>query len=94
MIKIDIEGSEGKAFEGGIEIIKKIHVPFIFMEFTPHLLKDHGTEPTNFLQLFIDNGYKISIHGFLSKKYISPNDKILLGTRGINIYIVYDKIFE
>jgi hypothetical protein len=27
-IKIDVEGSEGKAIEGGIELIKKYHVPF------------------------------------------------------------------
>lgn len=94
LIKIDTEGSEGKAFEGGIAIFKKYHVPFIFMEFTPHLLKDHGTDPIKFLQFFIDNGYKISITGFLSKKYIYPDDDILLKTRGLNIYIVYDKIFE
>ena len=34
LIKIDIEGSEGKAFESGIELLTEYHVPFIFMEFT------------------------------------------------------------
>ena len=33
MIKMDIEGSEGKAFESGIELITKYHVPFILMEY-------------------------------------------------------------
>lgn len=94
LIKIDAEGSEGKAFKGGIEIITKYHVPFIFMEFNPILLKDHGTEPTQFLKMFINNGYKISINGFLSKKYISPDDKILFKTPRINIYIIYEKVFE
>ena len=94
LIKIDTEGSEGKAFDGGIEIITKYHVPFIFMEFIPHLLRDHGTDPKKFLQKFIDNGYKISIIGFLSKKYLFPNDDILLKTREINLYIIYEKIFD
>ena len=94
LIKIDTEGSEGKAFEGGIEIISKYHVPFIFMEFNQILLKEHGTEPTKFLQMFIDNCYKISIIDFLSKKYISPDNELLLKTSGINIYITYEKIFE
>ena len=35
MIKMDIEGLEGKAFESGIEFITNYHVPFIFMEFNP-----------------------------------------------------------
>ena len=30
LIKIDIEGSEGKALESGIELITKYHIPFIF----------------------------------------------------------------
>ena len=39
MIKIDIEGSEAKAIEGGIELITKYHIPFIFLEFSPSMLK-------------------------------------------------------
>ena len=39
LIKIDAEGSEGKIFESGIELITEYHVPFIFLEFTPSLLK-------------------------------------------------------
>ena len=71
LIKIDIEGAEGKAIEGGIEIITQYHVPFIFIEFSPNLLKEHGTNPKKFLELFSQNGYKISLIGFLSNEYIS-----------------------
>ena len=46
LIKLDIEGSEGKAIKGGIDLIIKYHIPFIFMEFNPKLLKKQGTEPT------------------------------------------------
>ena len=38
-IKIDVEGSEEKALKGGIELITKFHVPFIFMEWAPNNLK-------------------------------------------------------
>ena len=58
-IKIDVEGSEGKAFEGGIEVITKYHVPFILLEYTPKALKLHDTDPLLFLQIFENNGYKI-----------------------------------
>lgn len=87
LIKLDIEGAEGKAIEGGIELINKIHVPFIFSEFNPTLLKMHGTDPKKYLQLFIDNGYKISRHGFFSNSFISI-DKI----KGFgNLYFIYNE---
>ena len=39
LIKIDVEGAEGKVIESGIEIITKYHIPFIFIEFSPIYLK-------------------------------------------------------
>ena len=94
LIKIDIEGSEGKAFEGGIELITKYHVPFIFLEFTPKSLKGHNTDPKRFLQLFIDNGYKISFLKFIDKKYYSIEDILKRAKNQINLYIVYSKILD
>ena len=87
LIKLDIEGGEGKAIEDGIELINKYHVPYIFSEFNPRYLKKHGTNPKKFLQLFTKNGYKISLKGFLSKSYISI-DKI----KGVKeLYFIYNK---
>ena len=71
LIKLDAEGAEGKAIESGIELITKFHIPFIEIEFTPPFLLEHGTNPVNFLKLFVNNGYKISLKGFLKKKYIT-----------------------
>lgn len=71
LIKIDIEGAEGKAIESGIDLITQYHVPFIIIEFTPIFLKEEGTDPYQLLKIFIDNGYYISLKGFLSKSYIS-----------------------
>ena len=71
LIKIDVEGSEEKAFKGGIELISKYHVPFIVSEFTPKYFEKHGTDPRDFVRLFIDNGYNVSKNGFFPKKYDS-----------------------
>lgn len=92
LIKLDVEGSEGKAIEGGIDLIVKYHVPFIFIEWTPRQLILKGTDPKLFLQIFENNGYKISTKDFLSKQYCHIEE--LLNVHKINIYIVYTKFLE
>ena len=52
LIKIDAEGSEGKAIESGIDLIIKYHVPFIYMEFTPKDLREKNNDPKLFLEMF------------------------------------------
>jgi len=92
LIKLDIEGSEGKAIQGGIDFILKFRVPFIFMEFNPKRLKKQGTDPKIFLEIFENNGYKISDRNFLNKKYVSINE--LINRKFINIYISYTKFID
>ena len=94
LIKIDVEGSEEKVFKGGIEIISEYHVPFIFLEFTPDSLKDHGTDPKKFLEIFEENGYKFSTNNFLDTNFISIDDIMEKCKTYINLYIIYSKIFE
>ena len=91
LIKMDIEGAERKAIDGGIELITKYHIPFIFFEFSPDYIKRLGTEPKELLQLFVDNGYKISILDFFND-YISVDD--VMKKKNLNLYIVYSKILE
>jgi len=86
LIKMDIEGLEGKAFESGIEFITNYHVPFIFMEFNPKYLSTYGTNPQKFLEIFINNGYKINIKNFFEK--INYDIKYLIGNIR-NLYLVY-----
>ena len=57
LIKLDVEGSEGKVIESGIEFISKYHVPFLFVEFRNDYLKLQGTDPKKFLEIFENNGY-------------------------------------
>ena len=89
LIKIDIEGSEGQALFGGFDLISKYHIPYIFLEFTPIYLKSHGTNPRNFLKIFTDNGYKISLKGFLTNSFVSIDDVIKLNKVQLNLYFIY-----
>ena len=92
LMKLDIEGSEGKAIESGKELITKYHIPFIFMEWTPKALKLKGTDPELFLKLFINNGYKISKKDFLSGEYCSFDE--IINVKVINLYIIYTNFLE
>ena len=92
LIKLDIEGSEGRAILGGIDLIFKYHIPFIFMEFTPRLLRKKGTEPKDLLEMFEKNGYKISEHNFLSQEYSSIEE--LIYKPQTNIYISYENFIK
>jgi FkbM family methyltransferase len=93
LIKIDIEGSEGKAIESGIELFSKYHIPFIFLEFNPNPLINHGTKPIDLLEIFEKNGYKFAKDNFLDKNYYSISE-ILERTKYslINLFIVYSNI--
>ena len=93
-IKMDIEGAEGKALEGGIELITKYHVPFIFLEFTYDSLRLHGTDPRKFLQLFFDNGYKIGLFDFFEKNSYTIEEIIKKAGGLKNLFIFYSKILD
>ena len=95
LIKIDIEGSEEKAIEGGIELISNYHVPFIFLEFFPRLLIMHGTDPMKFLEIFEMNGYKFAKKDFFDKNYYTKQE--IMGKAkhvAINLFIIYSNIFK
>ena len=92
LIKIDVEGSEGKVIYSGIELITKYHIPFLFIEFRNSYLKLRGTDPRKLLEMFVNNGYLLSLDGFLTKRYSSIDD--ILKNSSTDLYIVYSKILE
>lgn len=92
LIKLDIEGSEARALEGGIDLIIKYHIPFIFMEFIPKMIKLRGTDPELFLKMFENNGYKISNNNFFEKNSIPA--KIVANSKPQNLYLRYQKFIE
>jgi FkbM family methyltransferase len=91
LIKMDIEGSEGKAIESGLELITKYHIPFLFIEFAPKRLKSFGTNPKKLLEMFVNNGYKINLLNFFEKKMY---DIKYLIKRKRNLFIVYSPFLK
>ena len=94
IIKVDIEGAEEKAIESGIEFITKYHIPFIFIEFSPTYLQEHGTDPRKFAQLFVDNGYKISLDGFINNTYITIDELMRKAGFQVNCYFIHKDIID
>ena len=94
LMKIDTEGHELKILQGGLYLITKYHVPFVVLEFTPELLIEVGSDPKELAQLFVDNGYKISLKGFLSKEYITVDELLIKGRQQINCYFIHEKMSE
>ena len=95
LIKIDIEGSEEKAIQGGIELISNYHVPFIFLEYNPKVLIMHGTDPMKFLEMFEMNGYKFPKYNFFDHNYYTKQEIIEnFKDRITNLYIVYSIIIK
>ena len=62
------------------------------MEFTPLCLKLYGTEPKEFLQIFLNNGYEISPSKFLDVRSYTIDYIIKLVKNQMNLYITYSKI--
>lgn len=61
IVKIDIEGHEPYAIRGMMNILKR-DKPIIFAEFAPSNLKLFGgIEPSDFLEIFLEIGYYISL---------------------------------
>ena len=88
LIKLDVEGAEEKVIKSGIELIKEIHVPFITAEYNQKLFKEQDTNPSEFIKLFLDNGYKMSDSGFFPTEYRSL--EYILRKNGLfNLFFVH-----
>ena len=57
MMKIDIEGFEGKAFLGAQKMFREKPPVYIYMEFTPSSLRNNRTPPEELLKKMNDYGY-------------------------------------
>ncbi len=63
VVKIDIEGAEGKALRGIAELLRRSK-PVIFTEFTPNALPDRsGMSAEEYLSFFYGLGYEVSVLG-------------------------------
>ena len=92
LMKIDVEGHEFQILQGGKELITKYHVPYVVLELTPELLKEVGSEPKDLVQFFVDNGYNISLDGFLSKNYITVDKLLYKARKQANCYFIHNSM--
>jgi hypothetical protein len=89
LLRFDLEYEGEMAIESGKELITKYHIPFVFIEFNMLMFALHETRPQDFLRFFTQNGYKISLNGFLNKQFISVEDIMKTNFVTINLYLVY-----
>ena len=92
LMKLDVEGHELKVLEGGKDLISKYHVPFIVLEFTLIYFKEQGSDPKELIKLFVDNGYKISLDGFLNKNYITINELLNKTELQFDCYFIHESL--
>ena len=89
LLIFDLEYEGETVIESGKEIILKYHIPYIFIEFNLLMFALHETKPQSFLRFFTQNGYKISLNGFLTDQFISVEDLMRTNFVSIDLYIVY-----
>ena len=97
LVKISVEGLEEKAIQGGIELISKYHVPYIYLEFNPESLREHGTDPIKFLKIFKRNKYKFPFYNFFDDEFLSIDEIMTKAKRHngkINLYIAHSKMIR
>ena len=58
-IKIDVQGAEGRAIQGMLNLLKKNYNVKIVMEFVPVKIKTSGVEPEEFLKLLTGLSFKL-----------------------------------
>ena len=86
---LDFEYEGEMSLESIKDLIIKYHVPFIFLEFNLLIFRVHEARPQDFLKIFSQNGYKISLNGFLSQEFINIEDIMEINLPKINLYIIY-----
>ena len=89
LIRLDLEYEGEMAILSGKELIIKYHIPYIFLEFNMLMFALHETRPQDFLRFFTENGYKISLKGFLTDEFISVEDIMRINFTSINLYLVF-----
>ena len=89
LIRLDLEYEGEMAILSGKELIYKYHIPYIFIEFNMLMFALHETRPQDFLRFFTENGYKISLKGFLTDEFISVEEIMRINFITINLYLVF-----
>ena len=89
LLRLDLEFEGEKAIKSGKELITLYHVPYVFIAFNKKMFNIYETKAEDFLKFFVNNGYQLSLKGFLTKEFISIEDLMKKKFKQINLYLVY-----
>ena len=89
LLRIDLKIKGINFIESGRELISKHHIPFILIEFNYFIFLIYETNPFDFLNFFITNGYKISLYGFLPNNFINIDELMSINLSSIFLYFIY-----
>lgn len=88
LLIFDFDFVEEKSIEIIRDLVVKYHIPFIFIEFD-FLFKLNEKKPMDFLYIFINNGYKITLNGFLSNEYVTIEHLLKRDFEKLSLYLIY-----
>ena len=88
LLRLDLEFEGEKAIKSGKELITLYHVPYVFIAFNKKMFNIYETKAEDFLKFFVNNGYQMSLKGFLTKEFISIEDLMKKKFKQINLYLV------
>ena len=78
MIKMDIQGSEVRAFKGALKLIRQNQNIKILTEFWPYGLKLSGSSAKEYVRLLVNNNFRLFDLDEIKKKKTEINDNELL----------------
>ncbi|MGM0531524.1 MAG: FkbM family methyltransferase [Bacteroidota bacterium] len=85
-LKIDIEGYEYKAFQGGTKLLSS--VPYILTEFSPEYMRKGGLEPAKMLDLLKE--YQFVPYIIENQKKVAIDDNTILNSNS-NLNLIMEK---
>jgi FkbM family methyltransferase len=89
MIKMDIQGYEGKMLEGAEKLLQQPSLRTVQMEFWPEGLRNAGTDPKELLKKMASRGFSISLidkDGLRKEIGIEESLKRTVSQREINLF--------
>lgn len=90
LLRIDLAFEGEKAIKSARELITLYHVPYVFVEVNMFLFDVYESRAQDFLKFFVNNGYKISLDGFLTNEFIYFDDLLKRKKmKEFNLYFVY-----
>jgi FkbM family methyltransferase len=89
LLRIDTDAEGEMALETGKQLFTQFRTPYIFIEFSVKSFKLRETDPTKFLQFFIDNGYQISLDGFINTTPVNIDQITKNENEHINLYLTF-----